>query len=238
MSERQEVDLTPAYLLHRRPWRETSALLEVFAREHGRIGLVARGARRPRSALRLALRPFTPLLLGWAGRGELGTLRRAEVAGSIPELGRGALAAALYLNELLLKLTHRHDPHPELFDAYARASTALAAGAQVENVLRVFEARLLEAIGYGPVLDCEPATGEPIDPGRCYAYHRERGPMSAAGELAGCVAVHGATLLALDAGEPLDPGARREAKRLMRHLLEPHLGDRPLATRALFREAD
>jgi DNA repair protein RecO (recombination protein O) len=232
------VDLEPAYLLHRRAWRETSALLEVFSREHGRVGLVARGARRPRSALRAALRPFTPLLLSWSGRGELATLSGVEVCGRIVELGAGALPGGLYLNELLLRLTHRHDPHPQLFDAYRDAAAELACGDALEDALRRFEKRLLEAIGYGLLLDHDAQSGQPVVREARYAYLREQGPVSRAATAGESVEVSGATLLALAAEAPLGPREQQEAKRLMRFVLRGHLGERPLATRSLFRVLD
>jgi DNA repair protein RecO (recombination protein O) len=232
------VDLEPAYLLHRRAWRETSALLEVFSREHGRVGLVARGARRPRSALRAALRPFTPLLLSWSGRGELATLRGVEVPGRIVELGSSALPGGLYLNELLLRLTHRHDPHPELFDAYRVAAAGLASGHAVESTLRSFEKRLLEAIGYGLVLEHDAQSGQAVVREARYAYLREQGPVRRAASCAESVEISGATLLALAADGPLGPREQQEAKRLMRFVLRGHLGERPLATRSLFRVLD
>jgi len=233
----QRVDLEPAFLLHRRPWRETSALLEAFSREHGRIGLVARGAKRPRSALRAALRPFTPLLLSWSGRGELATLRAVEVAGRFVELARDALPGGLYMNELLMRLTHRHDPHPSLFEAYGLAIAELD-GAQrsVEDTLRRFEKRLLEAIGYGLLLEHDALSGEPLVREARYAYRREQGPVPATDAAGGdAVEVSGGTLLALAADAQLAPREQHEAKRLMRYVLRGHLGDRPLATRSLFR---
>ena len=231
----QRVDLAPAYLLHRRPWRETSALLEAFSREHGRVGLVARGARRPRSGLRPALRPFTPLLLSWSGRGELATLRAVELAGRCVELERESLPGGLYMNELLMRLTHRHDPHPSLFDAYGAAVAELAAAHPVEDTLRRFEKRLLEAIGYGLALEHDAVSGQPLVREARYAYRRDQGPVRADGACADAVEVSGGTLLALAAEAPLAPGEQREAKRLMRYVLRGHLGDRPLATRSLFR---
>jgi len=229
------VDLEPAFLLHRRPWRETSALLEVFSREHGRVGLVGRGARRPRSALRAALRAFTPLLLSWSGRGELATLRAVEVTGHIVELERDALPGGLYMNELVMRLTHRHDPHPSLFEAYREAVVNLASARPVADTLRRFEKRLLEAIGYGLSLEHDARSGQPLVREDRYVYHREEGPVRAEGACGDAVEVSGATLLALAAETPLTPHEQQEAKRLMRFVLRAHLGERPLATRGLFR---
>ena len=226
--------LEPAYLLHRRPYRETSALLEVFTHGHGRIALVARGARRPRSALRAALTPFVPLLVSWSGRGEVGTLRGAEAQGPAVSMSGDALLSGLYLNELLMRLIHRHDPHPELFEAYREAIGALGAGVDTEFTLRVFEKRMLESIGYALLLDREAGSGLPVVREQRYAYRADHGPDPAAAPSRNCVEVSGATLLALAGEQPLDDVGRREAKRLMRFVLRVHLGERPLVTRAMF----
>lgn len=234
MSSSSNEELEAAFLLHRRPYRETSALLEIFTHGHGRIALVARGARRPRSALRAALTPFVPLLVSWSGRGEVGTLRGAEPQGPAVSISGDALLSGFYLNELLLRLIHRHDPHPELFEAYAGALGALAQGADAEFTLRVFEKRMLESIGYGLLLDREADSGLPVVREQRYAYRADHGPGPAAVRAIDCVEVSGATLLALAGEQPLDDAGRREAKRLMRFVLRAHLGGRPLASRAMF----
>ena len=230
----------PGYVLHSRPWRETSLIVEAFAREHGRVGLVARGARRARSRLRGTLLPFHLLLLSWSGRGELPTLTGADTEGGPVRTLRGrALFSGFYLNELLLKLLPRNDPHPGLFDDYRRALAALGEeGRALDGVLRTFEKRLLDALGYGPTLDRAVDTGAPVSPDRRYRYVPERGPVEAAGAEDGPV-VSGRTLLAL-AGGRLGGGGdleRAEARRLMRAVLAPHLGPRPLGSRALFRRS-
>jgi DNA repair protein RecO (recombination protein O) len=231
------VELACAYVLHRRPYRESSALVEAFGAEHGRIGLVARGARRPSSRLRSVLQPFRPLLLSWSGRGELGTLTAAEPERSVPPLPAPALASGFYVNELLLRLLPRHDAHAALFESYREALEGLTTAAAPEPVLRIFEKRLLDAIGYGLVLGHEADTGGPIEPDTLYRYHAEQGPVAparTATERTG-VAVHGLTLIALAREELDDPRTLREAKRLMRTVLAAYLGPRPLASRALLK---
>jgi len=221
--------------MHRRPYRETSALLETFTREHGRVALVARGARRPRSSLRGALQPFVPLLIGWTARGELGTLRSVEVPMAVKTLDGRGLHSGLYMNELLLRLTHRNDPHPELFDAYTVVVAALRAGGDEQQALRIFEKRTLESIGYGMLLDREADTGAPVLPERHYAYRPDHGPTLATPRKGESIDVTGATLLALAREDVLDTEAQRDAKRLMRFVIGTHLGGRPLASRGLFR---
>jgi DNA repair protein RecO (recombination protein O) len=231
-----DVNLQPAYILHRRDYRETSLLVEAFTVHAGRIGMVARGARRARSPLRGLLEPFTPLLLSWAARGELATLRDAEPTATRRPMPAHVAMMGLYANELLMRLLHRHDPHPELFAAYDAALTLLRDGVPPEPVLRVFEKRLLAAIGYGLVLDREAGTGAAIRHDGEYRYVPDRGPLDAtrSGEDWPGVSVSGATLLALER-EVLSDDQRvlRETKRLMRTLLGEHLGPRPLRTRVL-----
>ena len=240
MNENLRTDLEAAFLIHRRAFRETSAILEIFSRNHGRLGLVARGVHRRHSPLRAALTSFVPLLMSWSGRGELATLRAVEVADVVDGLLGDALLSAMYINELLMRLTHRHDPHPELFDAYDMAirdlaGTDLRPGQTIEQTLRVFEKRILEAIGYGPILECEADGGRAVLGNERYRYVVDSGPtreLQPAGEF---IEITGETLLLLAKEQPLNDAAKKEAKRLMRFLLAAHLGGRPLASRELFR---
>ena len=229
------MDLQSAFLLHRRAFRESSAILEVFSRNHGRIGMVARGANRPRSSLRAALIQFAPLLMSWSGRGELATLRAVEPAATPGLLTGKALLSGMYLNELVMRLTHRHDAHPDLFDAYSEAITALGTDGALEQILRVFEKRVLESIGYGLTLEFEADDGEAICANERYRYLADRGPTRNPRLTGEAVEVSGQTLLTLAAELPLSTIGQHEAKRLMRFLLAIHLGGRPLASRELFR---
>lgn len=229
------VELEPAFVLHNRPYRETSLIVEAFGRDTGRLGLIAKGARRPKSGLRGMLQPFRPLLLSWSGRGELGVLTGTEPDGFVHPLTGTALFSGLYMNELLMRLMHRHDPHPELFHYYRAALEALADGQTTEAVLRIFEKHVLESIGYGLVLDRDIASGEPILDDGAYRYELERGPTRIAPGDGEGLRVAGDTLLSL-AREQLDSSrALDEAKQLMRVVLRRYLGDKPLATRTLFR---
>ncbi len=226
---RTRVTLQPAYLLNRRPYQDSSLLLEAYARGHGRVGLVARGARAARSKLRGLLQPFTPLLLGWSAAGELGTLQGAEAAGPSLPLGGERIFYGWYLNELLLRLLQREDPHPALFDAYALALQQLPGEAEAaQDALRIFEKTLLAELGYGLLLpdDLEPAVH--------YRYVAGSGPLRLAGGEAGSYC--GASLIELRDEHFASAAARSDARRLLREVLAGHLGGRPLQTPLLLRE--
>lgn len=226
MTERIEHEA--GWVLHHRPYRETSLLLEVFSREHGRIGLVANGARRPKSRLRATLQPFQPLLFSWSQRGELGTLRQAELQGAMPGLSGDALYAGFYLNELLMRLCLRGDPHPELFDSYCQAVKALAVNDEPGSLLRLFERDLLEAIGYGLQLELEAASGQAIQAGKQYLYDIEHGPRLLLEEASSDSSVQGETLIALRCGALDNARLRSQAKRILQTALKPLLEDKPL----------
>ncbi len=228
------VQLQPAFILHQRPYRDTSLLLEVFSAEQGRLSLVAKGVRRrarggSSSAL---LQPFIPLLLSFSGRQELKTLTQVEVAGSATRLRGEALYSAMYLNELLMRLLHRHDPHPALFAAYASALAELAEGVVLDRVLRAFELGLLDELGYSFSLDADGRDGSPLREDAWYLFDPDLGLVTAP---AGAAPVYpGVDLLAIGRGEFGGP-AGRTAKRLLRQALAVHLGPEPLKSRELFR---
>ena len=237
MGERRLVDGEEAFVLHMHPFRETSLIVEVFSRHHGRLALVARGARRPRSALRGLLMAFQPLELGWAGRGEVMTLMRAEWQGGQPLLGGQALLCGYYLNELLLHLLPREDAHERLFDVYAQTLRDFADGVR-EDTLRLFEKSLLQELGYGLQLERD-VSGAPIEAGQGYRYDVESGPTridATAPDLDSPWIVRGATLLALARHDLTEPSALAESKALMRALIHHYLAGRELTTRRLFRE--
>lgn len=227
------VELAAGYLLHHRPWRDTSRILEVFTREHGRLTLFARAVRGPSARLAPLLQPFQPLLLSWSGRGEAPQLTTAERAAPAMTLPRGCLLAAFYLNELLMRLTTRHDPLPELFDAYQHTLTALAAGGALEPQLRVFEKRLLEALGYGLDLTSEARSGARIEPDRYYDFRPGQGllPARSGARHALC----GRSLLNLARESLSDERELADARRVLQAALGACLEGRPLATPAVAR---
>ena len=231
--EQRRVQLAAGYVLHHRVYRETGRILEVYAREHGRITLFARGVRGPKARLAGLLQPFQPLLLSWSGRGEAAQLTHAELAGAPGPLPPERVLAAFYLSELVLKLTTRHDPLPALFDAYHETLGSLRLPGPLEPLLRIFEKRLLAAIGYGLELHTEAQAGERVQAGEYYHFQPEVGVVPAVRNRTGAYA--GASLLAL-ANEALS-GAREleDARRLLQSALAQCLEGRPLATRAVAR---
>ena len=236
MREKSRQDAHPAFVLHSYPFRETSLIVEAFTRDFGRIGLVARGARRPKSSLRGVLLPFQPLLLSWAGRSELHTLMRAEWQGGYAPLKGQALICGFYLNELLLKLLLRADPHEQLFSIYENALTALAAGEEQPAVLRRFEIGLLRELGYAVVLDHEVEHGAPVVCEQEYVYVLERGPVGNSGARRIGVELSGQTLIDMQSGNFTSATTQQQSKALMRTLINHYLGDQVLHTRQLLRD--
>jgi DNA repair protein RecO (recombination protein O) len=230
----QRVQLTRAYVLHQRPFRDSSLIVEVFARDYGRMTVFARAARGPRSRFAL-LQPFRALLLSWSGRGEAPALTGAENADSPPALPAAHLMSAFYLNELLLKLVTRHDPHPELFDQYQATLSLLRQPASADASLRQFEARLLEFIGYGLNLAAEADTGHPV---RAEAYyHFQPGVHGVViAESGSPGAIGGGVLQRLAQGSRFECDAElRQARALMRAALDHCLEGRELSTRIVAR---
>lgn len=259
MSAQQDI----AFVLHGLAWRETSLIVEVMTRHHGRLGLVARGARRPRSALRGLLQPFQPLELRWSGQSELRNLVAAEWQGGFVPLQGGALMPGFYLNELLLRLLPREDAHPALFDDYLQTMTLLGARATedtveaTEPILRRFEAILLRELGVAPDFAMDACDDTPVSEFRHYqvspvsgvrrmAQASDPAPIAARTADAGVISdVPGRTLLALaQATGPIEqvlqalsePEVASQSKRLLRELLGHHLGETVLQSRQIMRD--
>lgn len=225
------IELETSYLLHVRPYRETSQLLEVLSQRHGRVGLVARGARRPKSRWAAILRPFQPLHLSWSGRGSLHTLRAAEPASAPFKVTGMSLMAGYYMNELLIAFTHRGDPHPDLFAHYSAALAGLATGVEPELPLRHFEMALLSEIGYGLQLERDANSDARLAPESHYHYVIERGPVPAGSVAEPGLSFTGAELAAISSGDFHEASVAGAAKRLLRSVIEHHLAGRSLKTR-------
>ena len=232
--DRNKVDRQAAFVLHSYPWRETSLIVEVFSRHYGRLALLARGARRPRSALRGVLMAFQPLELSWAGKGEIRTLMKAEWQGGQPLLMGRALFCGYYLNELLMSLLPREDAHERLFAVYAETLRCLAEGFHEAN-LRRFERALLQELGYGLTLEHD-TQGNRIETESFYAYEIEHGPVKLLPTERSPQAVRGKTLTDLAQDDYADAKSLAEAKQLMRPLIAHHLGGKELESRKIFKE--
>lgn len=232
-ADARRVQLQPAYVLHHRPYRDTSRILELFTRDHGRVTVFARGARGARSktaSLTSTLQPFNRVLVSWSGRGEAGQLTQAEFDGAFQTMPPDQLVNGYYLNELLLKLFARHDGHPDVFALYDATIDGLKTpGAQL-RALRVFEKRLLEAIGYGLVLDCD-VSQQPVDAQRMYHYRLEQGAVRALDVAEGSLVFAGRSLLALAREELTAPQELADARRLLRAALDRCLDGRELKSR-------
>lgn len=226
------IDHQPAIVLHATPWRETSLIVEVLTRDHGRLPLVARGAKRPTSQFRGLLAPFAPLTLSWSGRAEIKNLVRAEWVGGLPPLRGNALLSAFYANELIVRMLARADPHERLFDSYLELLRGLS-HLRHEAALRLFELELLREVGYAVPLDLT-SSGEPIDAAAGYRFRPEAGAQPVVGEGGGDDSiVSGATLLAMARGDFADARVASESKRMLRHLIRYHLDGKPLNTRRI-----
>lgn len=217
------IEQQPAYVLHARAYRETSLLLECLTRDHGRIGVVARGVRGTRSRLhRAQLEPFQGLSVDLLMRGELATLTALEVSGAVSPITGDAAMAGLYLNELVVRLTGRNDPSPPLFAAYARTLGRLSGGEPLAWTLRRFERDLLDAIGYALPLQFDAQTGEPLDPDASYRYHVGEGALRC--PAGSSKALLGSDLLALAGDHPPDNRGLLALRDMMRAVIRFHLG--------------
>jgi DNA repair protein RecO (recombination protein O) len=236
--ESRRVQLQPAYVLHHRPYRDTSRILELFTRDHGRISVFARGARAARktgASLISTLQPFNRLLVSWSARSEAGQLTGAEFDGAVSIMPPDRLVSAFYLNELLLKLFARHDSHPDVFALYAHTIQSLKRDVNPTRALRLFEKRLLDAIGYGLALQHEFASGQPVEPRAAYHYRLEQGAVRVQGVAESATIFSGEVLLALAHEELDDPAMCAAARPLLRAALDRCLEGRELRTRQVMR---
>jgi len=228
------ISLQNGFILHRRAYRESSLLLDVFTLDFGRFRLLAKGARKSKKGLHSLLQPFIRLRLSWAGKGDLPVLTAAESVGTNIELSGLNLFCGFYINELLLNFLPSRDPHPEVFHLYRNTLGQLAVDDGVERILRLFEVSLLDEMGYGMSFDREITSGQPIDPAKTYVYRIEQGPIEDDEGVAD--SVRGATLLALDRKTLSNPDELQEAKHLMRRVINYYLNGKTLKSRDFFKQ--
>ncbi|HEY4872629.1 MAG TPA: DNA repair protein RecO [Steroidobacteraceae bacterium] len=233
MRNSRRVALSSAYILHHRPFRETGRIFEVLTREDGRLSLFARGVRGPKARLAAVLQPFRLLLLSWSGRGDAPSLTGAESMAECAPLPAPCLLSGFYINELVLRLTTRHDPQPALFDAYHGALESLKAGTPLEPTLRVFEKRLLQMLGYGLELDAEAMSGRPIEPEGYYYFRPGEGLFPA--DVARPDALAGSSLKSLRNEQLAEARELKDARSLLQAALAHCLDGRELATRSVAR---
>ncbi len=237
----RRVDLAPLYVLHHRPWRDTSRMLDVFTRDHGRLTLFARGVRGPKSRSASLLQPFRLLLASWSGSGDAGQLTQVEAAGvrdteeSVKPLPAAALLSAWYLNELVLKLTTRHDPQPLVFDLYHESLGRLRAAEEIAAVLRRFERQLLDLLGYGVEFRSEAREGQALKDDAYYHFHPELGFTEVSGGAQQGTVFRGRDLLGIAEDRYDDAAVLETARSVLRAGLDHALEGRDLRTRAVAR---
>ncbi|MEE9551914.1 MAG: DNA repair protein RecO [Gammaproteobacteria bacterium] len=224
----------PCFILHQRPYRESSLLLDVFSRDYGRVSLIAKGAKRQKSKVTGLLQIYQRLSMAWQGKNDLMTLISVESDADICLLSNRGLIAGFYLNELIMRLLHHHESHLDLFMAYDKALEELVNVDLEQAVLRKFEKKLLQSLGYGLILDHDVQSGDAINKDGEYYYQADYGPMFAKPSRSDYIRISGKTLIALNGECITTAEALRESKHLMRYVLSRHLGGKPLASRKLF----
>lgn len=235
MTNPRRIQQQPAYILHHRPFRDSSQILDIVTRDHGKVAVVARGSRGSKSRLAGVLRPFLPLTVSWVARSDLGTLTGAEAAGPPTGLRGDAMLSAFYVNELLLNFLHRHDPQPDIYNLYAEVIIALGSTPNIAESLRSFELRLLSLLGYAVNLQHTSGTRAPLDPLRSYEYRMEEGPVPVE-RSDGRLVFTGAQLSSMAAQEFDDPAVLGAANRLLREVIAHHLGGKELKSRKVLLE--
>ena len=229
-SSKQENEIV--YVLHTYPFKETSLIVEIFSQVHGRISLVAKGARRPRSLVRGMLQSFQSLQATWSGQGEMKTLHSIEWCDALMQIEGDALICGFYINELLMRLLPKEDPHEGLFEFYHQTMKRLSNKDSLSVTLRRFELRLLQELGYQlPLIEDE--NGEPVNPSKIYYYEAGYGPTDPNNSKEG-VPILGRTLIDMASDDYQDNKTEQQSKQLMRYLIGHYLCDKPLNSKKLF----
>ncbi len=232
--------LEPVFVLHQRPYRNSSLIVELLSLNYGRLSAIARSARGPKSRYKGYLQLFSPLLISWSASCELASIQHVELAGSSYQLNGASLWCGFYLNELLLRLLPREDPAADIFFDYQHVLSRLESNTEkLEVALRCYEKCLLERLGYGLVFTHEMQTNEPIIPEAFYRWLPDKGFLR-------CISNHsipaqlfsGRSLLAFHEENWNNNQDLAAAKRLMREVLRYHLGGKPLKSRELMRKGE
>ena len=227
-----------AYILHHRAYRDTSQILELFSLDYGRISVVSKGSRGAKSKTKGVLQPFIPLLVSWVGKGEMPTLTASEsINHTRLSLQGNALPSAFYMNELLMKLLHKHDVHEDIYCLYKNTLQMLQDVDSLEVTLRIFEKKLLQLLGFGLNLIGETETGEPVKSDNNYRYFVEHGPVCAdpLEKDTGSLLIKGSSLIAFENESLNSPEILKEIKSLMRYVLSYYMDGKPIKSRELFR---
>lgn len=227
-----------AYILHHRDYRDTSQILELFTLNHGRITVVSKGSRSAKSRSKATLQPFVPLLVSWSGKGDMPTLTSSESISRVPlNLYGNSLPSAFYINELLMRLLHKHDVHENVFDLYKNSLLLLQDQNDLEKNLRVFEKTLLQMLGFGLNLSTDAESGAGLQGDQNYRYFIEHGPVLAIDyeQDTKSLLLKGSSLLAFEENDLELPEVRKEIKSLMRYVLSYYMEGRPIKSRELFR---
>lgn len=226
------MELTAGFVLHHRPYRETSLLVDIFSRDYGRVSLIARGQRQQGKRRQNLMQLFQPLWLNWFGQGDLVTLSQLESSETGYRLTGSASLCGLYMNELLVKLLPLHEAEEALFDNYQQTLQLLQQGDEQQVALRLFEKHLLNQLGYGLQLDVDVETQQALQDELHYVYQPDSGPHIYNGTTA--MTVSGRSLRHLRDEEGFDEASLKEIKLLMRSVINYYLGGRPLHSRQLF----
>jgi len=222
------------FILHQRPFSETSLLIEGFSRNYGRVVLMAKGVKKRKSRLRGMLLPFQRVTASWSGKGEIKTMINADMGGCRKSLAGEKLFCGYYLNELILLTLQKGDPHEKLFDCYAHTVNKLSEDSDIEKTLRIFEKNLLQEIGYGLNLTHDVASGAPIDPNVTYLYIWGSGAIPRESSTDSGAVIQGGSLLALHEETIFSELHRRELKQLTRGVIDYQLGGKPIKSRRMY----
>ena len=232
MKSHQVIEGEPAYLIHQRPYSETSQIINLFSRHYGRVDAIAKGSKRPKSKFKSFLQPFSPILVSWSGRSQLKTLRSVDISsGKQSNVSRKHLMSAFYLNELILSFLTTADPYPDLFDAYSLAINNLSNADSSEIILREFEIQLLTEIGYAINFQTEAMSSKKIEPNLSYRFIAEEGFISSVTSSPRDTLIKGSVIQSIDRKDFSQPETMRAAKRIIRESVKYHLSGKELNTK-------